>query len=135
MISDSLILAIPDVVAFLRRDGVITHHLGGRRIPLQRHAGSLAGRPLDEAIDGHAAAVVGRLARRAFTTRNECDAQFSVDEIHYEARISPQGPQRALCIIRQINDVASSQETRRGGEAAQGTERRGFVRRLQEYVA
>ena len=48
MISDSLIQAIPDVVAFISRHGVITHHLGGRKMPFLGASGSLAGRRLGQ---------------------------------------------------------------------------------------
>lgn len=135
MISDSLILAVPDVVAFLRRDGVITHHLGGRQIPLLRAGVALAGSRLEEAMSDHAATLIGRLTRRAFTNRSNCEAQFSVDDNHYEVRISPQGPQRALCVIRQLSADARLPDLRHDRAEPSGAERRGFITRLKESVA
>ena len=69
MISDSLIEAVPDVVAFLRRDGVITHHLGGRQIPLLRPGVTLAGSRLEDAMQAHAATLIGRLTRHCANGR------------------------------------------------------------------
>ena len=135
MISDSLIQAVPDVVAFLRRDGVITHHLGGRQIPLLRPGVTLAGSRLEDAMQAHAATLIGRLTRRAFTIRSNCEAQFSVDQNHYEVRISPQGPQRALCVIRQIPVEGALPDLRHDRTAPEGAERRGFIGRLKESVA
>lgn len=135
MISDSLILAVPDVVAFLRRDGVITHHLGGRQIPLLRPGVALAGSRLEQAMHNQAATLIGRLVRRAFANRNNCEAQFSVDDNHYEVRISPQGPQRALCVIRQLSADAALPDLRHDRSAPEGAERRGFIGKLKESVA
>jgi predicted signal transduction protein with EAL and GGDEF domain len=131
---DSLIQAMPDVVAFVRPDGLVTHHLGGRQVPFVRGSGSLAGRRLDEVLHAHVAALIGRLARRAIASRGSCDADFSVDGASYQARLSAQGPQRALCVIRHVGEAAPEQRARADGSPA-GVERRGFVRRFQQSAA
>jgi predicted signal transduction protein with EAL and GGDEF domain len=135
MINDSLIQAIPDVVAFLRRDGIITHHLGGRQIPLLRPGVALTGKRLEEAFCGHAATLIGRLMRRAFTNRSNCEAQFAADHHHYEVRISPQGPQRVLCVIRQLAAEGAPPDLRHDRAEPEGVERRGFIGRLKESVS
>jgi len=135
MSDESLIQAMPDVVAFLRPDGLITHHLGGRQVQFIRGSGSLAGRRLEDVLQAHVAALIARLARRALASRVSCDAEFSVDGAGYQVRLSAQGPQRALCVIRHLAEASSPAEEREAGAALGATERRGFVRRFQQSVA
>jgi predicted signal transduction protein with EAL and GGDEF domain len=132
---DSLIQALPDVVAFLRPDGLITHHLGGREVPFVRGSGSLAGQRLEAVLQAHVAALIGRLLRRALATRASCDAEFSVDGATYLARLSAQGPRRALCVIRHVHDAPAPAQEPATGTTAGTTERRGFLRRYQQSVA
>jgi predicted signal transduction protein with EAL and GGDEF domain len=135
MSDDSLIQAMPDIVAFVRPDGLITHHLGGRHVPFVRGRGSLAGRRLEEVLQAHVAALIARLVRRALSTRTGCEADFAVDGATYQARLSAQGPQRALCVIRHVSAGAAAAQAAESGTASVGSERRGFVRRFQASVA
>jgi predicted signal transduction protein with EAL and GGDEF domain len=135
VISDSLITAIPDLVAFLRADGLITQHLGGRQIPFLRPGVSLAGNRLGDVMDAAAAMPIGKLVRRAFASRSNCEAQFSVDQRQYEVRISPQGSQRALCVIRQLSADGAPPDLRHDRAEPEGAERRGFIGRLKDSVA
>jgi predicted signal transduction protein with EAL and GGDEF domain len=135
MSDDSLIQAMPDVVAFVRSDGLITHHLGGRQVSFVHGSGSLAGRRLEEVFQPHVAALLARLVRRALAGRASCEAEFSVDGPTYQARVSAQGPRRALCVIRHVADLVPQAEERREGATPGSTERRGFVQRFQQSVA
>lgn len=135
MSDDSLIQAMPDVVAFVRPDGLITHHLGGRQVPFVRGSGSLAGRRLEDVLQAHVATLIARLVRRALTTRASCEAEFTVDGATYQARLSAQGPQRALCVIRHVASAPSGERAPEAGATEGGSERRGFVRRFQQSVA
>lgn len=132
----TLLQAVPDVVAFIRPDGFVTHHLGGRQVPFLQGIGSLAGRHLDEVLQPHVAELVGRLVRRSLASRTGCDAEFTVDGAMYQASLTAQGPKRALCIIRHIVPPA---ELGRSQESAESSgriaERRGFVRRLRRSIA
>jgi predicted signal transduction protein with EAL and GGDEF domain len=132
---DSLIMAMPDVVAFMRPDGVITHHLGGRQVAFLRGSGNLAGRRLDEVLDAHVAELVARLVRRAIASRDTCEAEFSVAGAAYHARLSPQGPQRVLCVIRSLGAAPAADAAQEPARAAGDAERRGFVRRFQQSVS
>jgi predicted signal transduction protein with EAL and GGDEF domain len=141
---DSLIQVLPDMVAFVRPDGLITHHLGGRRVPFLRdggsggnsgsggHGGSLADSRLDEVLPAELAGLVLRLVRRAITTREECQADFAVDAALYQVRATPQGPQRVLCILRQLDARADPGVA---PEAGTLTGRRSFMQRLQRSIA
>jgi predicted signal transduction protein with EAL and GGDEF domain len=133
--SESLILAIPDLVAFVRRDGVVTHQLGGRELPFVRERSGLEGARLADALQGVAGTLAARLLRRVFANRAASEAQFAVAGRHYEIRLSPQGRDRALCVVRQAADDAVATDTSAEGVAEGHVERRGFARRLRESVA
>jgi len=132
---DSLIMAMPDVVAFVRPDGLITHHLGGRQVPFLRGAANLAGKRLDEVLEAHVAELIARLVRRAIASRDSCEAEFSVDGAPYQARLSPQGPRRALCVIRPLGSAPVVDAAPEPGRVTGDAERRGFVRRFQQSVS
>ncbi len=133
MNSDSLIEAMPDFLGFIRPDGLVVRHIGGFKLPLFQGRGSLAGRHLEELLDEASCKLLMRLVRRCLADRANCESEFSVAGADYLARISPQGPERALCIIRQ---VASAGE---GGPAStsavtEGLERSDFLNRLRRSV-
>ena len=133
MSDDSLIQAMPDVVAFVRPDGLITHHLGGRGVPFIRGLGGLAGRRLADALEPSVAALITRLVRRAIAERGKCEADFTVDGAGYQARVSALGPERVLCVIRHDASPAPRTETADGMPGS--ADRRGFAERLQRSVS
>jgi len=135
MSDDSLIRAMPDVVAFVRPDGLITHHLGGRQVAFLRDSGQLAGQRLDEVFEAPVAELIGRLVRRAIASRDSCEADFSMGGGAYQARLSPQGPQRVLCVIRPLSGAPAADAAPESGRAGGDAERRGFVRRFQQSVS
>lgn len=100
MSEDFLVGALPDIVAFVRHDGLITHQVGGRNLPLLDGKPLIAGRKLDAAFDPTTAELLARLIRRALSSREQCTAEFAVAGNTYFARAIPQGPERTLCVIR-----------------------------------
>jgi len=126
MSDDSLIHALPDIVMFVRRDGLITHQLGACKMPFLRDAQSLAGRRLEQALDPEVATIIGRLVQRSLATREACEAEFLVEGATYQARLNAQGPRRALCVISRVAGAAI---------ASVSAERGSFMRRLQASVA
>ncbi len=129
---DSLIEAVPDFVAFVRRDGVVLRHLGGRRV-LPEGARSATGRALaaiwPEPVGGQL-----RLAlRRALAERGSSELAFLLEGRRYEARFTARGPDRALCVIRDAGEVPH--DGRREGVRSADTSRREFHSRLQAAVA
>jgi predicted signal transduction protein with EAL and GGDEF domain len=135
---DSLIQVMPDMVAFVRPDGLITHHLGGRRVPFLRNGtglgngGRLADSRLEDVLPAELAQLVLRLVRRAIAVREECQADFAVDAALYQVRATPQGPQRVLCILRQLDARADPGVAPEAGILAG---RRSFMQRLQRSIA
>lgn len=129
---DSLIEAVPDFVAFVRRDGIVLRHLGGRRV-LPEAARSATGRALaaiwPEPVGGQL-----RLAlRRALLERGTAEFTFLLEGRRYEARFTARGPDRALCVIRDAGEV--SHEAGRDGVRSTDTSRREFHATLQAAVA
>jgi predicted signal transduction protein with EAL and GGDEF domain len=135
MTSTTLIEALPDLVAFVRRDGVVLEQLGGRRVTLPG-GGAMTGRRLQEVWPGDAAELLGRTVRRVLAERGTAEARFECDGRTFEARISAHGPERALCVIREAAEAPA--ELPREGVRATGREaleRRAFFARLEQSVA
>jgi predicted signal transduction protein with EAL and GGDEF domain len=134
MTDSALLDALPDLVAFLRPDGVVLQARGGRLLPFLQGAATLDGRRLEELVDAPAAELLRRLAHRAVTERSTCEADFLLAGDGYHVRMSAQGPRRALCVIRHTNGApppaAGAPATRTRFE-----QRRGFMRRLRRSVA
>jgi EAL domain-containing protein (putative c-di-GMP-specific phosphodiesterase class I)/GGDEF domain-containing protein len=137
--SDSLIQAVPDLVAFVRADGVITSHLGGRQLQGSPNPNIVAGRNLSEAWSESVGQLFRQMIRRALASRTNVEARYLDGARRYEARVSPQGRQRVLCVIRDITDSESAPSLRAAGGAtpprAAGTERRGFLQRMKHSIA
>ncbi|MGO9994514.1 MAG: EAL domain-containing protein [Steroidobacteraceae bacterium] len=135
MIDDSLIQALPELVAFVRRDGTVVRELGGRRLGLTLD-GDLAGRTLNDLWPQDVAALLLQMIRRALRDRGTSDAQFCSGGRQYEARIAAHGRDRALCIIRDAPapEHSNSHEDVRGGHRG-GIERRELFARLSQSVA
>ena len=133
MSDDSLIQAIPDFVAFLRRDGVVLRHIGGKRLGFETGDGPLAGRSLEEIWPADVAAQIRQLTRRTLANRDSASLEFSRQGRRYEARISAHGRDRSLCVIREIE--AGAPETEREGVRSGATEKRAFFETLKQSIA
>lgn len=134
MSNDSLIHALPDLVTFIRRNGVITRHLGGRGLAGLGDGESLEGRRLDEVWGESASRVLLQMVRRALASREHVEGQFVVGPRRFEARIDPKGPERVLCVIRSMEQ--NKADRRSAAEAAEPRiDRRGFFARFQQSVA
>lgn len=98
----ALIDALPDLVVLVRRDGIILAYGGGREVPsltpdtpsIGKHCGTVWPQPVAE--------VIKRLMHGAIGTRASTEADFCHLGVNYEARMSAQGPDRALCLIRRV---------------------------------
>ena len=144
MTDEALIGAIPDLVAFIRRDGVILNHLGGRNVAGLGNRPDLDGQRVEAVWPASVADVIAQLARRAQRSRSSSSARFAGQGSEYEARVSPHGPDRVLCVIRNLTAEVSGAETSAdsgGGTGAGGFRtpttlaRRGFLGRFKQSVA
>lgn len=137
MTSERLIAALPDFVAFVRRDGRIVEHVGGACVRPGGAQGSLQGRRLDELWPGPEGAQLLVWVRKALTSRAQVDGRLLAAGHSYDVRIGAQGRDRALCVIRALPPGDAGPDTLCGRAAAapSGVDRRGFVKRFQQSVA
>ncbi|HJR70850.1 MAG TPA: EAL domain-containing protein, partial [Gammaproteobacteria bacterium] len=122
-------------VLLVKRDGTPLAYAGGRSVAELFGRGP-GGERLAPAWSEATAALIRRLARNAIADRAPVDARFREREQQYEIRVSPQGPDRALCVIRPVFAVSGGDaglETT--GEHRQQLDRRGFLRRFKESVS
>ncbi len=136
MPADALIENLPDLVILARRDGVIVAHSGGHGVAGLKPAVDSSGERLEAIWPESAATLVTQLIRKAIALRTATEAKFLEGGREYEARVSPQGPDRALCVIHallastQDNSLETSDERPRPQ-----LDRRGFLQRFKESMS
>jgi EAL domain-containing protein (putative c-di-GMP-specific phosphodiesterase class I)/GGDEF domain-containing protein len=134
--SGSLIDLLPDLVVLVRRDGTILGHGGGHGLAGLKLSRESVGTRLDDIWPAAVAQLVTRLCRRAIALRASSEARFQDGDRHYEARLSAQGPDRALCVIRSVSDAASEDALDVTGERLRPPlDRREFLRRFKDALS
>jgi EAL domain-containing protein (putative c-di-GMP-specific phosphodiesterase class I)/GGDEF domain-containing protein len=134
--SDSLIRALPDLVIGVRRDGVILAVNAGHGVGELKPAGDSIGKHLAEIWPESVADLIKQLTRKAISTRDTAEARFKDRGYDYEARASAQGPDRAICIIRQVlQDTLNDTVDATAERLAPQIDRRGFLKRFKESTA
>ncbi|HVY80598.1 MAG TPA: hypothetical protein VG994_06415, partial [Steroidobacteraceae bacterium] len=105
MSHDPLLELLPDLVLLMRRDGSILAQGGGRDVG-----------PLRPAEWSQATAELLRLlVRRSIAERSSVEARFADAGCEYAVRVSAQGPDRALAVIR-AGSSGSPEATDTSGE-------------------
>jgi EAL domain-containing protein (putative c-di-GMP-specific phosphodiesterase class I)/GGDEF domain-containing protein len=136
MPSDSLLQSLPDLVVCLRRDGVVLALDAGHGVGKLRPAANSIGRNINEIWPETVATLIRQLARKSLASRLMTEARFQDHGRDYEARVSAQGPDRTICIIRALGSESTGGSTDATGERlGPQIERRGFLRRLKESAA
>lgn len=135
MTDDSLIQALPDLVLFVRRDGVVLQELGGRGLGLPAR-GQLVGQKLTEVWPENVAALLLQMTHRALRDRNSADGQFSSGGRRYEVRVTAHARERVLCVIRGVlaSDAPGEREGVRGGDHG-AVDRRALFAQLSQSIA
>jgi predicted signal transduction protein with EAL and GGDEF domain len=134
MNDEALLDALPDLVAFLRPDGLVLLARGGRGLRFLQGQADLGGRHLEQVIDAASAQMLMRLAHRAIADRKAVDEDLLIDGDRYHVRMSAHGPRRALCVIRHVSGTPVPAPS--GAPVGKRFEqRRGFMRRLRRSVA
>src|SRR3982074_954504 len=136
MPADVLIEGLPDLVVLLRRDGIVVAHSGGFGVADLKPAADAIGKPIETVWSDSVARLVKQLTRKAIALRTTTETRFQDRGRDYEARVSAQGPDRAICVIRAV--LAGSQDG-----ALEATDerprpqldRRGFLRRFKESMS
>jgi predicted signal transduction protein with EAL and GGDEF domain len=132
----SLIDALPDLALLVRRDGILLSYAGGCSVQSLRPANGSEGKNLDSVWPVAVAELVKQLTRRAIAIRGAAEAEFADGASHYEVRVSPQGPDRVICVIRLSLGASSDDKLAARDDSSAGhLDRRGFLRRLKESMS
>ncbi len=133
----SLIDSLPDLVLALSRDGVLLSHGGGRAVPLLAPSDIGSGARIESVWPQPVAEVVMHLVRKCLASRSALETRFSEANQSYHARVSPQGPNRALCIIGAESAIGEREDSTSASGELRGPllDRRGFMRRFQETMS
>ena len=135
----TLIDALPDLAVMVRRDGVILEHGGGGMLK-ELQLSATVGSHLDAIWPASVAAPLRQLIRRALSVRTWVYARLREQGRGYEVRVSAQGPDRALCLIRLTSSVAASTGRDRPESSAEETDephefhRRDFLQRFKDAI-
>ncbi len=127
MQSRDLLDALPDLVLLVKRDGTPVAHGGGQAVPELKPASP----QWSEAL----ATLVRQLTRKAIAERAPAEARATERDRHYEVRVTPQGPDRAVCVIRPTLSNASAALDATGELRQLQLDRRGFLRRFKESIS
>ena len=135
MSTDALIKGLPDLVVLIRRDGTVLDLGGGHGVPGLRPGRDFAGLQLEALWPAPVAQLLRQLTRKAITLRTTAQARFEEGGCAYEARVSAQGPERAICVLFAAtvptdDDMDSTDERPRPQ-----LDRRGFLRRFKESIS
>jgi len=132
----ALLGALPDLAVLLQRDGVVLAVAGGLQLGELKLTGEWVGKNCDAFWPASVAEVVKRLTQGAIGFRKSTQAKFQHAGRNFEALVYPQGPNRALCMLRALATVEA-------GDGLDSTDirsplhldRRGFLRRFKESMA
>jgi EAL domain-containing protein (putative c-di-GMP-specific phosphodiesterase class I)/GGDEF domain-containing protein len=132
MSPDALLQLLPDLVLLIKRDGSVVAHLGGQSVPELRCGESSWEAAWSEAT----AALLRQLLRRSLAHRIPVEARFEEKGRHYDLRVTPQGPDRAIGVVRLVLPGARDESADAGGDRKRPQlDRRGFLRRLKESMS
>jgi EAL domain-containing protein (putative c-di-GMP-specific phosphodiesterase class I)/GGDEF domain-containing protein len=131
-----LIDALPDLVMMLRRDGVILSQVGGCAVAAIKPPADAVGKRLKAVWPESSAGVILQLARRAIAQRTTLEISFENAALDYEARVSAQGPDRAICVIRAALPDGAPDDLLNPGETQRPQlDRRGFLHRFRQTLS
>jgi hypothetical protein len=135
MSADALIENLPDLVLLIRRDGTLIAQKGGHAVADLKLAEHMMGQRLEALWPEAAATPVNQLVRKALSVRAATETKFTHDGTEYEARVTPQGPDRALCVIRSRAVAVQDTLELPGARPRPQLDRRGFLRRFKETMS
>ncbi|GAC1465127.1 MAG: hypothetical protein PVSMB1_14950 [Gemmatimonadaceae bacterium] len=136
MSADTLIDGLPDLVVLLRRDGVVVAHSGGHGVAELKPSGDAIGKPIEAVWSESLAGLVKQLTRKAIAVRTPTEARFQDRGREYDARVTAQGPDRAICVIRAMLPGAQDDALDATDERPRPQlDRRGFLQRFKESMS
>lgn len=134
--SAALIELLPDLVFLMRRDGSIVARMGGHAVPDLRRSGEDLGDNFASAWSPTTAALIKRLLRKSIASRAPVESRFQEQGRNYDLRITPQGPNRAIGVVRAgLADAVVESDESPDEPRWLGLDRRSFLRRLNESLS
>lgn len=134
MPSSELIASLPDLVLLVKRDGTPVAHAGGRALS-ELGSAEGGGRFLPTWSEP-TSQLIRQLVRKAIADRAPTEARFEEREQRYEIRVTPQGPDRAICTLRPTLGASPADGLDSTGEHRRlQLDRRGFLRRFKESIS
>ena len=136
MLSEPLIDALPDLVVLMRRDGTVIAAGGGAGVARLKPTRDAGGEHVETIWPAPVAELLKQLLRKAIASRGPAEARFEDEGRAYEVRVSAQGPDRAVAVIRATLVTAQEDSLDATDERPRPQlDRRGFLRRFKESVA
>jgi predicted signal transduction protein with EAL and GGDEF domain len=133
--AEPLLEALPDLIVLVRREGTVIACAGGGGVGRLKPADP-DGQRLESLWPTPVAELLKQLVRKAIGTRGPVEARFEDEGRGFEARVSAQGPDRALCVIRSTLVAAREDSLDLTDERPRPQlDRRGFLKRFKESVA
>jgi EAL domain-containing protein (putative c-di-GMP-specific phosphodiesterase class I)/GGDEF domain-containing protein len=131
--AEALAGALPDLVLMLRRDGTVLARVGGNGVPdLQFRAKEGA----EVEWTDTSANLLKQLLRRSIANRAPVESRFEEHGSQYEVRVTPQGPDRAVAVVRAVLADSDNDATESSADLPKhGLDRRGFLRRLRDSMS
>src|SRR5688572_12179760 len=136
MPSPELFEALPDLLLLVQRDGTPVAYAGGRGVS-ELGAPAKGTGVFEPTWSESTAVLVRQLARKAIADRAPVESRFRERDKQYEIRLNPQGPDRAICVIRlSLRDTGADSALEQTGEHRRSQlDRRGFLRRFKESTS
>ena len=133
--AESLLEALPELIVLVRREGTVISCGGGSGVGHLKPMDA-QGQHLESLWPAPVAQLLKQLIRKAIATRAPTEARFEDAGVGFEARVSAQGPERALCVIRPTLIAAREDSLDLTDERPRPQlDRRGFLKRFKESVA
>lgn len=129
---DALIVTLPELIILLRRDGLILDHNTGQGLGALLPGGACTGSNVSTLWSAPTATLLKQLTRKAIALRASTQARFEEAAQRYEVRVSAQGPDRAICVIRAALRETGGALDASGERSGPRLDRRSFLRRLNE---
>lgn len=136
MPADALLELLPDLMLLMRRDGSVIAQGGGQQVQGLRPPAQSAGAAFVPAWSEATAELVKLLVRRSIAQRTTLESRFKEAGQEYDLRVTAQGPDRAVAVIRAVlpgSPDESAEST--GSRPRPELDRRGFIRRFKESMS
>jgi EAL domain-containing protein (putative c-di-GMP-specific phosphodiesterase class I)/GGDEF domain-containing protein len=131
-----LLHALPDLAVEVSREGLVGAHVGGCAVPQLMPEGDAAGQPVEAVWPSPVAAAIRHAARKAISSRATLEIRFTDAGLDYAARLLPQGPDRALCLIRGESSRSTGDAPTAASEFQQPhLDRRGFMHNFHATIS